>query len=130
MSEPEINTISNPSIKGREGDFTTVKVDLSAVLDSWKISLFSFEWLTPEGSIREVSDLPEAERVKYESVSHQIDVGESVECPVLGIGVMDNVEIGSRRDVLLTAYSKGVRVMDAHVKTANLDDFKSYIVKE
>ena len=130
MSEPEINTISNPSIKGREGDFTTVKVDLSAVLDSWKISLFSFEWLTPDGGIREAADLPEVEREKYELVSHKIDVGESVECPVLGIGVMDNVEIGSRRDVLLTAYSKGVCVMEVHVKTANLDDFKSYIVKE
>ena len=52
MSQHTLNLIDNPSLKGREDKYRTLEVNLDEIIKSWKISLFSFEWLTPEGQIR------------------------------------------------------------------------------
>ena len=127
MSNPSLNFIDNPSIKGREDKYNTVEVNLDAVLQSWKISLFSFEWLTPEGNIRSPEQLPEKEREKYEQVLSLYNQENPLERPILGIGVMDNIEIGSRRDILLTLMAQGVKSLSVHVPKSTIEDFTPYL---
>lgn len=119
--------IDNPSIKGREDAYTTITVDLDKIIESWKISLFSFEWLTPEGKIRRPDQLPEKEQEKYDAVCQALEISEPLPRPILGIGVMENVEIGSRRDVLLTLKSKGQSHMDVHVPKTLAEEFERYL---
>lgn len=127
LSTDHIHLIDNPSLKGREDQYVTINVDLEAILKSWKISLFSFEWLTPEGQIRSADQLPEKEREKFDYVSTAIDKGNALARPILGIGVMDNVEIGSRRDVLLTLMTKGASRLDVHIPKSLEEDFTPYL---
>lgn len=127
MSQTLLNMIDNPSLKGREGNYETIEVNLKAILESWQISLFSFEWLTPEGQIRTPSQLPEKEQIKYETVLADFKSGKALDRPILGIGVMDNVEIGARRDVLLTLYAQGVKTLSVHVPKSNVQDFTPYL---
>ena len=127
MPEPSLNLINNQSLAGREDKFNTVEIDLKIVLDSWKISLFSFEWLLPDGSIRTPDQLPEAEAEKYHEVLAQYQSGAPLERPILGIGVMDNIEIGSRRDILLTLMSQGVKTLSVHIPKSNAEDFTAYL---
>jgi hypothetical protein len=127
MSQASLNLIDNSSIKGREDLYETVEVDLETILKSWKISLFSFEWLTPEGQIRSPSTLPEKEQEKYKTVLTAYESGKPLERPILGIGVMDNVEIGSRRDVLLTLRAQGVQTLSVHISKSTKQDFMPYL---
>jgi hypothetical protein len=123
----ELHLIDNPSLKGREKAYTLIDVDLTKILKSWRVSLFSFEWLTPDGAIRKPKDLPEREREKFEAVLADFQSGVSLERPILGIGVLDNVEIGSRRDVLLTLMSQGVKKMTVHIPISVQNDFEEYL---
>ena len=95
-------------------------------MKSWKISLFSFEWLTPEGQIRKPSELPSKEQEKYQNILSAYSKGDELERPILGIGVMDNIEIGSRRDVLLTLAAQGIDRLEVHIRKQNHEDFIPY----
>ena len=127
MSCPALRLIDNSSIKGREDKYRIIEVNLKTVIEGWKISLFSFEWLLPDGSIRAETELPETERHKFQTVLAKYQAGEELERPVLGIGIMDNIEIGSRRDVLLTLATQGIETLEVHVPVANQDDFNPYL---
>lgn len=127
MSNPAINMIDNASIKGREDKYVSINVDLGKVLKGWQISLFSFEWLTPEGQIRTPEQLPDKERQKFETVLQDIKEGNDLERPILGIGVLDNIEIGSRRDVLLTLYTQGIKSLSVHVQKSIEEEFDEYL---
>ncbi len=127
MPIPSLNLVDNPSLQGREDKYELIDVNLSAILESWKISLFSFEWLMPDGSLRTPEKLPDAEREKYHAVLAAYESGETLERPILGIGIMDNIEIGARRDVLLSLMSAGVERLSVHIPKSAREDFTPYL---
>ena len=118
----------NPSVKLRNQPYETIKVDLEKVLKSWKASLYSFEWLDQDGKIKPVAELKEADQERRRQIEARIEKGMPLEIPILGIGMLDNVEIGVGKAVLLTAAAMGTKTMPVHVASVHLDDFKAYIV--
>ena len=115
------------SIRGREDRYTVVRVDAGAVIKSWKDSLFSFEWLDQNGAIRALDDLPMHERDKRLKVEKHLSDGDALPRPVLGIGVMDNVEIGAGRDVFLTLAASGAREIEVHIPKSAMSEFKPFL---
>ncbi|MBI1326609.1 MAG: hypothetical protein GC136_03100 [Alphaproteobacteria bacterium] len=110
------------------GKFTSVMVDVDAVVKSWKKSLFSYEWLTPEGAIKPIDALNDAEMQKRALVEERITKGDKLEKPILGIGMLDNVEIGSGREILLTLAAHGTKKMPVHVPASQVAEFKKFRV--
>lgn len=127
MKTLDLHFIDNPSIKGREDRYQVVRVKSAAVLKSWRSSLFSFEWLNTDGSIRSLDDLPLHERDKRLKVEESIQKNEELSRPVLGIGMLDNIEIGAAREVFLTLAASGVEVIEAHIPASNVAEFKKFI---
>ena len=127
MPLPSLNLVDNSSLRGREDKYDIIDVNLEKILEGWKISLFSFEWMLPDGSIRTPDKLPDAEREKYHAVLASYESGEALERPILGIGIMDNIEIGSRRDVLLSLMSAGVETLSVHIPKSAREDFTPYL---
>ena len=119
--------IDNSSLKGRESSFITIELDIAKIVKDWKASVFSFEWLTPEGQVRTLDVLGETQTEQYQKVETAFKCGETLERPVLGLGVMDNIEIGSRKEVLLTLCALGVEKIDVHVPKSCLKDFQKFI---
>lgn len=107
--------------------YVTLTVDARAVLDSWKSSLFSFEWLDAAGGIRTPDDMPMREREKRLEVERSLKSGQKLERPILGIGIMDNVEIGSGRAVFLTLAAMGHTTIPVAVPKSCAKDFKPFI---
>lgn len=128
MNKPSPHFIDNNGIKGREAQYISLTVDTAKTLKSWKSSLFSFEWLTPDGKIRSIEELGETEQQKFKSVTNSYDNGDVLERPVLGIGVLDNIEIGSRRDIFLTLAAQGVTEISVHVLKQDEKEFVEYKV--
>lgn len=119
--------VDNPTIRGRAENFTTVRVSVPAVLESWRESLFSHEWLWPDGRLRGVYDMQERERLKRIHTEAAILAGELLPRPVLGIGISENIEIGSAREVFLSLAALGFTGIDVHIPKSNLPDFKPFL---
>jgi hypothetical protein len=93
------------------------------VLESWKNSLFSFEWLADDQKIKPVEELTETEREKRKNIESMLDKGLPLEMPVLGMGMLDNVEIGIGREVFLTLAANGITRIPVHIPKLHKDDF-------
>lgn len=128
MNTISVKFIDNSGIKGRENSYVALTVKADLVIQSWKNSLFSFEWLTPDGKIRGASLLSESDQQKFNAVAKKLKYGEAVERPILGFGILDNVEIGSKKDVFLTLASHGVTEISVHILKQDEKHFADYRV--
>lgn len=124
-STPEF--IDNRAILGREDKFTTVSVAVMAILASWKDSLFAHEWLTKEGRPKSIDQLSDAARAKRAQTDELLAKGSPLERPVLGLGIMDNLEIGAGKDVLMTLAAHNIDQASVHIPKSHIDDFKIFI---
>ncbi len=127
MTQPSPNFVENSAVLKNPAKYEIIEVDVAKIIKSWKKSLFSFEWLTPDGNIRTPEQLSESERQKYETVLKAYENQQELERPILGIGIMDNVEIGSRRDVLLTLSAQNVKKLEVHINKNDKNEFNAYL---
>ena len=125
--EDTITFIDNAAMKSSPDRYVTVTVDVAKILKSWRESLFAFEWMLPDGRLKPAADLPPAEQPKRAAVEDQLKKGAALEKPVLGIGLMDNVEIGAGRAVFLTLAARGVKKIPVHVPKSNRDEFAKFM---
>ncbi len=119
--------IDNVATKGREEKFTTIEIDVSKIVTGWKASVYSFEWLLPNGQVKPPAELSESHAKQFKDVEASYADGTPMERPVLGLGMLDNVEIGSKKEVLLTLHSLGVPKMEVHIPTSCLKDFEPFM---
>lgn len=126
-TSPSLSFNDNPAIKGREKNYAEINVDVGKIVQSWRESLFSYEWMLPDGRIKTRDELPEGEKPKRDAVEALIKAGKPLDKPVLGIGLLDNVEIGSGRAILLTAAAHGVKTMPVHIPATHQAEFKPFI---
>lgn len=125
--EIPIMLTENKSVLKDPSKYVTMRVALKCVVESYRQSLFSFEWLDSNGDVKSSGDLLDTQKSKYDSVYAAYKAGMPMERPVLGVGIGEHIEIGSRRDVLLTLFSLGVRKLDVHVPKSCVDDFNKFM---
>ena len=119
----DITFIDNNAAIAKPDRFVEIHIDTRKAVESWRLSLFSFEWLRKDGSIKAHSELAPKDQAKREAIENLIERKAPIAKPVLGLGIEDNVEIGSGRDVLLTLCDMGVETLPVHVLKTHLHDF-------
>jgi hypothetical protein len=122
---PERFTV-NAAVCGNESRYVTMTVDTSLILKSWRESLFSYEWMHPDGRMKAKDELPATEQIKRDQVERAIAQGSIIEKPVLGIGLLDNVEIGAGKAVFLTLAALGVAAIPVHIPASHADEFEQF----
>lgn len=127
MEKSTLHFIDNKAIKGREDKFTTVTVAIIPILASWKESLFAHEWVTKEGLPKPVDQLSENAREKKALIEKFLAGGVAIERPVLGLGILDNLEIGTGKDVIVTLAANNYGMVSVHIPTSHMNDFKLFI---
>jgi hypothetical protein len=127
---PKSTFIDNPAILNRREHYFDAVVNVELILKSWRQSLFSHEWLLSDGRIKTIRELPGTEAHKREKVELDLANGRALITPVLGIGLLDNVEIGSAKAEFLTLASMGWNEIPVHIPESNMDDFKPFIIKD
>lgn len=118
----------NPVATGRPDHYMAVTVDSAEVMKSWRESLFSFEWLLPDGRIKTADELSDTEKPRRQAVEDALKSGTPLDKPILGIGMMDNIEIGSGRATFLTLVALGYKEIPVHIPRSNQGDFKKFLV--
>ena len=119
----------NSSIANTVGVYETVTIDVQKVIESWKNSLFSYEWIGKDG-FKSLEDLPEKDRKRRNNIEEKIANKQPIEKPILGIGVMDNIEIGSGRAVLLTLAIHGAQTLPVHIRISQKEFFTDFIARD
>ena len=125
---PSARFRDNPALKGREDKFIQLDVKVAPILASWRESMFSHEWLTADGKIKKPSDMLQAVRDKRLVADNMIDnLDAYLDRPVLGIGILDNIEIGSGRDLFLCLAARGMETVPVHIPKSHESDFRIFI---
>ncbi len=124
-----IKFINNKAALSNPDKYVGITIDVARTLESWKQSLYSFEWLDENGQIKRFEDLNGAEADKRRAVDDALKNNQPIEKPVLGIGMLDNVEIGSGRAVFLTLSTKGLKTMPVHIPVSCESDFKEFLAE-
>lgn len=119
--------IDNPALGSRQAAYMTVTLSMAPVLASWKESLFAHEWLRPDGTVKPPAEQNDSVREKRQIVEKKLKDGAPLERPVLGIGILDTVEIGAGRDTLLTLAAAGIGQISAHIPRSHYDEFRLFI---
>lgn len=117
----------NAIVLADQGIYADITVDTARVLESWRLSLMSFEWLDFRGNLKVPEEMPETERKKREAVEQRIKEDVPLSKPILGIGIQDNVEIGSGRAEFLTLAARGIKHIPVHVRKTQISDFKAFL---
>lgn len=117
----------NPAVKDRGDKFIKLDVKVGPVIASWRDSIFAYEWLNSEGQIKKNSEMAEKIRLRRETIETQIASNSPLERPVLGIGIMDNIEIGSGKDLFLSLAAMGLTTIPVHIPKSNEKDFRVFI---
>ena len=123
----DITFVDNQAIKDSSDRYESVQVDVQKVLESWRASLFAFEWILPDGRIRDISELSPEEKAKWDVVEECLERAEPLEKPVLGIGLLDNVEIGIGRHIFLAAVIYGLSDIPVHIPKSHKEDFEPFL---
>lgn len=124
----DIKLTDNSAIKGRADHYDVVDVDVEKILKSWRDSLFAYEWMTPDGDLKSLQDLPDSQQEQRQSVEAQIQAGDKINRPVLGIGLMENVEIGAGKAEFLTLSAHGYNQVSVHIPKSNREEFEKFII--
>ncbi len=117
----------NSALKGREEKFVKLEIKVAPVLASWQESIFSHEWLTPDGKIKKMSDMADKVQARRAEIDKILGGDTPLERPVLGIGILDNVEIGSGKDLFLSLAALGMTTIPVHIPKSHENDFRMFI---
>lgn len=115
------------SVKGREELFLLKDILCEPVLKSWQNSMFAHEWLDEKGKIKKPEEMPESERLKRQDIKQSLKQEEPLSYPVLGIGINENIEIGSGRAVFLTLAAEGYKSLPVYIPKSCLYEFKEFL---
>ncbi len=124
MAEQALKFRENTALKGRETSFIEAEALVGAVLGSWRGSLFAHEWMHQDGRLRKPIEMAEQVRLRRKAAEDLLDSGGEIDRPVLGIGIMDNVEIGSGRDVFLSLAARGIEKIPVHIPKSQIEEFR------
>ncbi len=117
----------NPLACKMPDTYIEIQVDTAKVLESWQMSLLSFEWLAKNGRIKPTKDLKEPDRAKRTSIETAIKNGQPITKSVLGIGLYENIEIGSGKAEFLTLAASGFQALPVHIHKSHEQDFKPFL---
>lgn len=121
--------VDSPSALNNPDRYTSITVSTLEVLKSWRLSIYSFEWIDSKGVLRDPAELSETDRAKRLKVESDLQNGASLEKPVLGIGIQDNVEIGAGKALFMTLSAHGLTEIPVNILKSNEKDFKAYLAK-
>lgn len=102
-------------------DYTEMTIAPQKLLDAWSSSLFAHE-LLKNGAVKSSNDMKNDTLEKFIDADEKFKRNEPLPKPVIGIGIMDGIEIGIGREIIAAARVNDVDVINVCVRNAQLKD--------
>ena len=123
----KIEFIDNKAALANPDKYIKITINIAKTLKSWKNSLYSYEWLDENNEIKTFEALSATEADKRRAIEDKIKNNSAIERPILGIGILENIEIGSGRAAFLTLASIGIETITVHIPKDCESDFKDFL---
>ena len=105
-------------------DYSEMNISPEKILNSWQSSMFACEILDKSGKVKPESDMAPETLKKYLDAMEMIKRGEDIPKPILGIGLMDNIEIGIGREIIAAAANLSLPNIPLHIRNAQAEDIQ------
>jgi hypothetical protein len=126
---PRIDFCSHPSVAEDLASFETLDLPVAGILMAWRPSLFSHEWLGRDGNPKTIDELGPLQREQRTVIEQKISKGGALPQPVIGVGVLECLEIGAGRDVLLTLAALGVENVLVHAPASMIKEIHKLLMR-
>ena len=123
-----LNLVDNSAIKGQEDKYKTVTIDVPLVIKDWRSSLFAHSWINPDGNMKSLEELSQVEQERRIEVEQKLEKNDVIERPILGIGLLDHVEIGSGRSIFVTLAAHNLEQLSVHIRMSNEEELNKFFV--
>ena len=118
------------SCKGAQGNpdkYVAMQLDLQKTIESWAMSIVAHEWLK-SGIFKPHTDLQDHLQEEWATMLESVKNTKTFVRPILGIGVLDNVEVGTNRAVLSVADHLDLASIEVMVPKPMADLFEEFQV--
>ena len=101
---------------------------MNKAVESWRQSIIAHEWLSKDGAFKGIDALSAPLKTQWEESLARAESGYEIERPILGLGVLDNIEIGTNRSILSVADHLGIGSIEVVVPEGMVKLFKGFTV--
>lgn len=108
-------------------DYIELEISPDTILHSWRQSMFSCELLGKDGTIKSEADIKGDSLKRFLDMSETIKHDKSTHKPILGIGLMDNIEIGIGREIVVLCALHKIPSIPIHVRQAQAQEIKKIL---
>lgn len=108
-------------------DYVEMQSNPRNILKAWSLSMFAHELLNKDGDIKSQDDLADATLQKYLDVLEKINRGEDIKKPIIGVGIMDGIEIGIGREIIAACATLNIDKIPFYVRKAQSCDVKKLL---
>lgn len=108
-------------------DYNEIMVSPAHILKCWQASMFACEVLDKQGNIKQQDDMAPDTLKRYIDCLEIIKRGEETPKPILGYGIMDNIEIGVGREVVLAAQTLEMDKIPVSIRKAQAQDIEKIL---
>ncbi len=116
----------NPIAAKESASYVVFSVNTKRALKSYQLSILAHEVMHSDGRLKGIEDLSERQAALRNNVLEQIEKGESLPRPVVGIGINDNFELGAGRDVFMTLATLGHSTIEVHMRKSQLSELEDF----
>lgn len=128
MSTATPRFTDHPNVAANRDAYTDATLDIAKALPSWRQSLISYKWLNAEARPKGASDLADEQRAQVDDVIRILTRGDALPKPIVGLGMLDNLEVGSGAAIVATLAAQGVKTIPVHVRKAQEKGLKKFLV--
>lgn len=126
MNSPRF--IDHPSVSANPDAYGNATLDLGRALPSWSQSLVAHKWLETGGVPKKADNLADEQRAQYEDIVRILTKGDAFPRPIVGLGMFDNIEIGSGAGIVATLASMGIPLIPVHIRRAQEKGLRKFLV--
>lgn len=120
--------MDHPSVSANPGAYGNGSLDVEKALPSWKQSLIAYKWLDAEGRPKKPDALDDEQRAQRDDILRILAKGDALPKPIIGLGMFDNVEVGSGAGIIATLADIGVKILPVHLRIAQEKGLKKFLI--
>ena len=109
-------------------DYIEIKLKPDAVLKAWSLSMFAHEILNQNGDVKKETEMSAITLDKYLNAIESFKKNEGNIKPIIGIGIMDNIEIGVGREIVAAAKIILLDKIPIHVRKAQEKEIRELLL--
>ena len=114
------------TVSAKPDKFVSHDIDMQKLLEAWRHSIVSFEWLK-DGQPKPEEALNDTVKDHVVEMKKSLKDNVAQEQPMLGIGIFDGIEIGTGRALVYVLAQQGVESVKCSLPTSMEKDILKII---